>query len=519
MQTATLNRNKIASIKNSMWYRFFPLFDDYYHFNQWNLFFQNSGYLNNLLQANWNSTNFSNAGFFSSFDLDSKIINDVRGDCKVLLSASNGLHSALLSYLWGFRGGTVFLNQKEGEEGKLSSSEIATAEGILQKLINENFNFNNCISLALKNAIDFGIGYVTNNNGFYENIHPMYVGRGRTPIKKEKFYIVDNGSHYYIFGKKGELSDALKINNKISNGKYFAVKFYYKLDSNNFYEEMGEILTDNIPMIVELEIPFYKNMPEIPVGCGLIALNALEKASSISCHVFRAQKTELNPPAFIASFVSDLGNIHDMAGCSGIYDPMLIKANELIATPTPARASGGGVYLEMWRQQVKSAYMLDQIATFGVGQTTAIDAQRNAQINNSIFAQTIEPFFSSFMANLLKGFIKYNFKRNRSVDSYISLNFDKSIGMRFIGQFTQDLINTDLNNVQIFTQTLQALAPIDPNIIYVANTYDLVYKLMRDILPASFFRNREEFEELVAESERRQQVEQANVSNAQAVAQ
>lgn len=486
--SVSLFSNNYNKYCDTFWHKLFPVFGNSVTHSSWRMFLGHCTWLHYLLEPVWDGS-VSNGGFFSCFCAESAHLSLLRQD-RTIASASNSLHSTMLSYLWGVSGGTVFLSSDRNSP--FTADELSTAEIILQKTINKKWQLNKAISVALKNAIDYGIGYVTAIKGFIENVHPMFVVRGYSPNKREKFYIVDCGCHYWIFGKKGETSTLLNIR---PTSKFFAQKIFVQAGSHTVIEEMAELIEDNVPMIFELELPYYKNFSDVPVGCGTMALGVAEKSACLAQDAYDSQRTELKPPVLVASLSGIEKNLQTTCGENFYYDSAMLGSTEAAKVALPARASSSGVFVEFWRQQVRQIYLLDQLVARSVGQTTTPDAARNASAASSVFEQMFDPFFRRFIDPLLSNFIKYHFKKE--LPDGLRGRFDKRVELRYVGAFTADIVNRDVQNMRLLLETISSLGQIDPTIPFVVNASETAFKVLNDSLPSSFFRTREEYDSIV----------------------
>lgn len=461
--------------------------------NKWLIHFEQCTILHHVLRSDNYGFSRGFCSLFTGWGNDHhtlSLLEKLRQD-KTIINASNTLHSSIMNYLWNGRGDTVHISTMPDIPNSFSTEQLKNAESSLQRSINNNFVFNQAISSAVKNAIDYGAGYIVADKGLFTNAHPMYVAFGQTPNEQAKYYILDKGAYYWIFGKKGELSDLLGIK---TNKKYFAAKYPAVGKKTN---NMG-LKEDDVPMIFQFELPYYRDCGDIPVGCGTSSIEAVEKAAALADDALFAQRSELRPLTLVSASGRGPEEFENIPGKNVYYNNTLVNAAEVARPAFSPRAANSHSFLETWRQDIRRNYLLDQLVARGVGQTTAIDAARNAQASSSIFHLLNNSFFSGFMSPLLLHFVKH--KKN-ALPSSVKEKINKSVQFSYFGDFANGELDKSLVLMQKIFGITTNLANIDPKILLLLEPKNIAKKIYRNTLPSSFFKNENEFEEAIGEQE------------------
>lgn len=480
-----------------LWQKLFPLHESVKNrsMHGWQIFFEDCWLVDHLLRQD-RSFGIDNGGMFCK-NIDHSGLHEWRrlqpcGIDETLVTSSNILHSNALSYLWGSAGRTVFLGQKLSSTVFIPSDLLSSIERKLQKAINEHPTINHQISIVLKNALDFGAGYLAAVDGYYEAVAPMYVGRGITDLERKKFFIVDCGLSYWIFGEKGDLSKQLELD--ISK-RYFGVQVVPDEDTETGERIEREVQSD-VPLFLALTFDFYRTREDIPVGCGTVAAKNVLQLNKLLDKAYYAQGVELQPPVASSSLMDD--GVSLGAGSINYYDSKKMSPSEVAASVMSPRGSNSLAFIDFWRSSIRRIYFLDQIIARGVGQQTAVDAARNAAAASSVFAGMVLPFFKEFMDDLLANFCSHHFKKNLPESERAFFNL-KDIDFRYIGQFTSDIANSDVAYNNILAQTMQTLAQFDPRVVALVKAEEVALKVLEDLFPSSFYRNRREYEEVASQ--------------------
>lgn len=506
------------------WQKLFPIQDSIKNrsMHGWQMFYEDSWLVDHLLRQD-RSFGIDNGGMFCR-NIDHTGLHEWRrlqpcGIDETLVTSSNILHSNALAYLWGSTGRTVFLGQKLSSTVFIPSDLLSSIERKLQKAINEHQTINHQISIVLKNALDFGVGYLAGIDGYYEAVTPMYVGRGITDMERKKFYIVDCGTSYWVFGENGEITKELGIdvgkkyfgaqivpNAKIDNvgKKYFGAKIIPNAKIGN-EEKIERVVESDAPIFLSLAFDFYRTREDIPVGCGTVAAKNVLQLNKLLDKAYYAQGTELQPPVASSSLLD--GALSLGAGSINYYDSKKMSPGEVASSISAPRAGNSLSFVEFWRSSIRRIYFLDQIMARGVGQQTAVDAARNAAAASSVFAGMVRPFFKDFIDDLLANFCTHHFKKQLpgSEKAFFKL---EDLNFRYIGQFTSDIANSDVSYNNILAQTIQTLAQFDPKIVTLLKADEVAMKTLEDLFPSSFYFNKREYEERVTQIAQQQIAQQ-----------
>lgn len=472
---------------------------------EWQDFYSRGYVLDALLQGRaWEGVGggveslFFNGSFPQAFQ-------EVMGDLvfeETLPTASAVAHSSMCSYLWGSEGRNIVLGYPEGNalSGR-TASDVSALEKKLQTAVSNSRDLNKAIRCALKHCLDFGAGYVSSVDGVFECIHPLRVTFGRVPNNANEFHLVEDAYGFWFFGKEESLDyvkgDANPKPVKESE-KYVAAHFTYDWkhgDDDSSVEDTRK--TSDLPMFHRLDLPFFENRVGVPVGCGNVALAAaLKLRDSLDAAVF-AQLNAMNP-AILAN--TDVSRSLDCLspGDKITFSPMDTRGAPPIMNAIQTDAANSPSYSEFWRSSIRRAYLLDSLVAAGVGQTTAADASRNSAAVSSLYSQMVTPFHRWFVTPLIYTFIKYEMK-----GVFTKTDLDE-LEIRFVGSFTADLLNRDLQSANVIAQTLQLAVQFDPTATQVVNFGNVLRGALEDSSPAKFYYSERETAARVEQMQRQQ---------------
>lgn len=449
--------------------------------------------------------------------LDHEMIID-----ETVAESSNALHSNLYDYLWGTEGNKVYIHPKDNNQ------EITVAmenDFILKRAITSDREFNTSIRIALKNCIDYGVGYVFTDSNFYKPLHPLSMQK--CVHGKETCYVYEQATdrsslhnesinynyresidkyqgirrNIYIFGKHGYFSKTLGI--EVPENEFFLLKCETINDKDMF---ISKLKTNKHSFIHELSLPFYEDELGMSIGCGMKALGAAIALADITMHAFRSQQLELSPPSLITSVVPIKSRYGLEAGT--FYNIDQEKVNEVppVIYPTPARAGNSIAYMDTWRNKIKECYILGAISNQGRGQTTAAEASTNYSNIDAMMKSMIRPF-DWFIMPLIKRFVHNSKKELRKESDF---DYTNTRLVLLGGTRSADIFS----KVSVMLQEIQAVASItgsmNPTSVAMFKSENIIYGMLSDELPKWFLLTPEEYHEgiLAMQEQLQQQQEQ-----------
>lgn len=406
---------------------------------------------------------------------------------QTLAISSNMLHANVYNYLWGGEGSNVYVMPRD----EVDYQAKLIADEKLKTFINNQKELNDAIRVSLKNALDYGNGYVFSLDGEYRPLHPLTIQMVR--YKGDCAYIyeepcceaVDNiRSVLCIFGEVGKISEFLGLPE--SNRKYFMMRIYRPIDEKKSYNTEKYVSTHrfaNRRFLHVMSTPFYEDDIGMPAGCGFKALDSAIQLNRLNDFVFQSQSSELSPPAIITPAVLTQGRNSMAPGTFNVFRPEELGGVPPVAFPSPARGANSANYAEYWRNNIRAAYITGGTAAAGRGQTTASEAATNASSITAMVKNLIRPF-DWFVLPLLQDVIARNI-------SY--LNSEPLVDFRNVdllllgGSRTADLIE----RVTLMMNGLQSVASVatalDPSSRLAFNPMGIVLSTLRHSLPSEFF--------------------------------
>lgn len=384
-------------------------------------------------------------------------------------------------YLWGLSGAHVFLRRPDNA-GAYDVSVLVDAERRFQDQITEDSQFNIAIRDVLKHGIDYGVGYlVRDGEGTYRAFHPLVVLSSE--YARVPFYILESQDDptgcrlHFIIPKESVLLDLLGLS---SNEAYKFCLF------SSVKDKRGEYVIENsakyhpefvsyVPISV-FKPYFYGNEPGVPIGCGTMALAAAVNLQCIARSAFMAQSIELRPPALAAAgLLSPSGSL--APGSVQVFNPMGVGAGDRLSFPVPPRGANSAIFMENWRSDIRKAYFPDAVASRGVGQTTAIEANRTAAAATNFLASLRSPFHVWFLLPILRD--RFD-EMSKSAEETRVLRNSR---VQLIGGFTEDMMANDFSLINMMAQALQLSAPFSPTLPAMVDFEEALRRLMSRLPP------------------------------------
>lgn len=416
---------------------------------------------------------------------------------QTLAISSNILHANAYNYLWGGEGSNVYIQPSE----PIDYQAKVIADNKLKDFLNGQKELNDAIRIALKNALDYGSGYVFAIDGEYKPLHPLTIQpvryKGDTAyVYEEPCYELNDNiqSAIYVFGEVGAISTYLDLPE--STRKYFMMRLYRKIDHKKGYDTEKYVSIHrfaNRRFLHVMNTPFYEDDLGMPTGCGFKALDSAIQLNRLSDHVFHAQSAELSPPALVTPAVMSQGQNSLSPGTFNIFRPEELGGVPPVAFPSPARGANSANYAEFWRNNIRAAYITGGLAAVGRGQTTASEADVNASSITAMIKNLIRPF-DWFVLPLLQDVILKNL-RTLNDDSVIDFS---TVDLLLLGgPRTADLIE----RVSLMMNSLQSVASVatalDPSSRLAFNPMGIVLSTLQHNMPSEFFLDNQQLNEAV----------------------
>ncbi|AQW89094.1 putative head to tail connecting protein [Xenohaliotis phage pCXc-HC2016] len=451
--------------------------DDDFYAKGWLLFFLLRGriHLNNTVASNFFNVRSSpsSKALLGYSLLEENNVGRLYDSTMPVISNNAAINA--YTYLWSREGQNVYLHNKDNNAAR---ENVGILEAAMQKDVTEDSSLNYAIKETMKNGIDYGVGYTLEIKEKYHSVHPLRVVRGKG------FYIIEsevkidkNGDEYVDYIITGLADDAASVNNGLdTKGKYFLHRISGMKSKNDL--EIKLALGSSTPFIHEFKPMNFESGSQSPCGAGLVALNAGINLQQITRAGVLAQASELRPPMLAAISLSDNYGLDLSAGSLNYYDPYERISTDPLRPATPARGTSASMFIDYWKNSVRNAYFPESVAARGVGQTTAAEAARVAQTASSFLSSMRSPFFNWYITPLLKGKLKRVAQKEELSETFNSVDF------RFIGNYTGDVINDDLQHLRVLTEFVGSLSQLDPRVVNHIDAAQIMDRLLTDIYPS-----------------------------------
>lgn len=382
-------------------------------------------------------------------------------------TCSATLFSTVYPYLWGVRGRDVCIKlSKENSTSSAVSSLSDLADAVREKITEDN-HLNEVITTAIRNAIDYGQGYVVFYGGHMINVHPTQVYRIQTP--SGFVYFVAGSKSMMVFSKKEFLMGQGVLRGGIEK-KYVFCEFDY---SNNRLKDYTE--HDHMP-ILELTMPFDTR----GFGCGANALEFHKLSNEALNSLYTAQKNAINPPVVVPAEV--LKQVSDNGGVSG--GDMLVGSFQERTTQqfVQTRPDIGETMMNFWNQSIARSYFLDRIA--------------NPETAQSLLSGSLSNFYDGFLFKLLRVY----FGKDGAGKKVFKEKGAEVKDYRFysVGNYAGLLANNTTTAITTVLKMASALSQIDQRVVMSINALKVMETLAGEIAPEDWIASEEDVQKLAS---------------------
>ncbi len=389
-------------------------------------------------------------------------------------------------YLWGREGRNVYINLDDGYNA--GTPDITTFEYKVQKAISADKKLNRAIKKALKDGIDYGVGYLVDIDGKYFSPHPLRVFKHdgdhddlfvleRWSDEKQKYIL-------HIIGSGDKYKKKLGIN---SSKKYFMVSLQEGKNGKRY--EIGKDFFASQPLIHEFKPMSFETEDGIATGSGIVAVNAAINLQKMSFSAVYAQEEELRPAMLVRQDLLRKRKLSIAPGSIHTFNQYNTNSGEPIRSMIPARGGSAASFVEYWVGRVRQAYFPENASFTGVGQTTAAEANQIATTSTNSLANLKTSFHDWFLTPILETFI------DRMPKDSVEKDIIKNSTIRYIGQHTADLLNADIQNLRVLAEAYAVLKPDNPTIGLMSNGVGIMQRIARDVLPNGTVLTNQEYAE------------------------